>query len=255
VCLVVFAHDAHPRYRLVLGANRDEFHARPADALAEWPDAPGVFGGRDLQAGGTWLGVTWTGRWAAVTNFRDPEETAGRPASRGHLVSEFLTGRRPAREYLESLRPRLHEFSGFNLLVSDDSGTFWMSNRSVPRTPVTPLGRGLYGLSNHLLDTPWPKVERGKDGLRRLLQSSGVLPPTELLDLLLDRTRAADHELPDTGVGRDLERALSSPFIFTPEYGTRASSALLISASGEISVAERTFAPDGTLVGERLVQI
>jgi uncharacterized protein with NRDE domain len=253
MCLVLLAHEAHPRYRLVVGANRDEFYARPTQPAGWWPDAPGVLAGRDLREGGSWMGVTREGRWAAVTNYREsPPQRAGAP-SRGELVGDYLRGDESPGAYLARLRPRAQRYSGFNLLVGEPGTLHWTSNRSVEPSPGRPLSPGVYGLSNHLLDTPWPKVERGKRALQALLRSPD-LEPAPLLDLLLDRTFAADHDLPDTGVGLDLERALSSMFIVSPDYGTRSSTALLIDHDGHGLLVERGYHPGSAEWEERSYQ-
>jgi uncharacterized protein with NRDE domain len=244
MCLILLAHRAHPAYPLVLASNRDELYARPAAPAAVWPDAPRVLAGRDLRGGGTWMGVTRDGRWAALTNHRDPRaERAGAP-SRGELVSDYLRGSLPPAEYLARLRPRAPEYNGFNLLLGDAGSALWFSNRA--GHAGEPLRPGVHGLSNALLDTPWPKVRRGRRELARLLDDSGEPDPDHLLDVLLDRAYAADHLLPDTGVGMEWERALSASFIATPDYGTRASTALLIDHEGGILLVERTFAPGST---------
>lgn len=237
MCLILFAHSAHPRYSLVLAANRDEFFERPTRAAHWWEDAPEVLAGRDLRGGGSWMGVTRSGRWAAVTNFREMSSIRADAPSRGALVSDFLRGDLPPERYLSELQPRAGAFNGFNLLVGDASGAWWLSNHGAGVVPVSP---GVHGLSNHLLDTPWPKVERGRRELERVLASP---EPDIILDLLLDRTLAADHLLPDTGVGQALERELSASFILTPDYGTRSSTALLISHDGTVLLRERTFRP------------
>jgi len=261
MCLILFAHRAHPRYRLVLAANRDEFHDRPSVAAAEWEDAPGVFGGRDLRSGGTWLGVTSTGRWSAVTNYRDPSEFGRSGPSRGRLVADFLRSDATGEAYLEEVVREAHRYPGFNLLVGDGRDVFWTSNRlpraaeSAGHPPYHRLAAGVYGLSNHLLDTPWPKVERGRGGLSRLLEAADEPGPGTLLHLLMDRAVAADTDLPATGVPLDLERALSAPFITLPDYGTRASSALLIGTDASILLAERRFDGRGAAGGETLVRV
>lgn len=243
MCLILFAYRAHPEYRLVLAANRDEFHDRPAAPADFWGDAPDVLAGRDLRGGGSWLGVTRSGRFAAVTNYRDPRELlAPRSApSRGELVSGFLRGSDSPAEYLDALSSRAAEYNGFNLLVGDRDALYWFSNRS-GAAPVR-LEPGVYGLSNHLLDTPWPKVVRGRAALRDALAAAAPLDVEPLFRLLADRAPAADRELPDTGVGVERERLLSSPFIASPDYGTRASTVLLVRADGAARLVERTFSP------------
>lgn len=243
MCLILVGHDSHPDYRLVLAANRDEFYDRPTAPACRWAEAPHVLAGRDLRGGGTWLGVTDDGRWAALTNYRDPAEIGRAGPSRGHLVADYLRGTEAPERYAEGIERSMHELSGFNLLVGDAAGAWWISNRAPG--PAAPLEPGVHGISNALLDTPWPKVVRGKREMERLL-SPGMVPDRAcLLRLLLDRTEAADHELPATGVSHDLERALSSAFIATPGYGTRSSTVLLISRTGRIELVERTHAPIG----------
>ena len=259
MCLILFAHDVHPEFALVLAANRDEFHDRPTAPAGAWPDRPDILAGRDLRSGGTWLGVTSGGRWAAVTNVREGTEQRPDSVSRGHLVADFLESAADPMGYAEALAARMDEYNGFNLLVGLGEDAVWLSNRLRPTSndgarPVR-LTAGIYGVSNHLLDTPWPKVTRGKLELERLLQPGKELTTDGLLSLLLDRAYAADHQLPDTGVPRDLERALSSAFITTPDYGTRSSSALLIRRNGRVNFAERRFDAAGAAIGEDRFEI
>jgi uncharacterized protein with NRDE domain len=264
MCLIVFAHQVHRRYSLVLAANRDEFHARPTAAAAEWEDWPGIFGGRDLLSGGTWLGVTRTGRWAALTNFRDPREFGHSGPSRGDLVARFLGSSSSPGEYLQQVLPEFDRYAGFNLLLGAEGRLFWTSNRWPGETdPDSPpherrfreLEPGIYGLSNDLLDTPWPKVERGKREITKLLRSDSRIGTEMLMELLMERTRAADHELPSTGVELEMERALSSLFISLPEYGTRSSSALLLERDGALLLAERRFDATGAVTGESRIEL
>lgn len=251
MCLILLAHRVHPDFPLVFAANRDEFYARPTAPAGWWEDAAEVLAGRDLRAGGTWMGVTRGGRWAAVTNYRDFRlEGAERPGgrSRGELVSGFLLGDDAPEEYIRGLQERAVEYNGFNLLVAAGDSLWYFSNRGGAPEELEP---GVYGLSNHLLDTPWPKVVRGKRALAALLQEGYLLPPDPLFEILAGSDPAPDAELPDTGVGRDLERALSSLFIVTPVYGTRASTVLLISRAGMATFVERSFAA-GAQRGEEI---
>lgn len=240
MCLILLAHDAHPRYRLVVAANRDEFHERPAAPARWWDDAPGVLAGRDLRGGGTWMGVTRTGRFAAVTNYRDTAPPAPDAPSRGRLPGGFLAGDDEPEAYLRALAPRADRFAGFNLLVGDADSLWYFGNRGGEARPLEP---GVYGLSNALLDTPWPKTERGKAGLREALAGGGEVDPEALFRLLWDAEPAPDAQLPDTGVGIERERMLSSPFIRGPEYGTRASTVLLVERAGAVRLVERTVVP------------
>ncbi len=238
MCLILFAYNIHPVYRLVLGANRDEFFSRPAAPLSFWHDRPDILAGRDLKNMGTWLGITRSGRLAAITNFRDPCTLKEKAPSRGLLVSDFLKASIPAPDYLERIRKTGRDYNGFNLIVSDLSGIYHYSNRSDKIQALTP---GLYGLSNHLLDTPWPKVETGKKGLDSIIRQNRHISDKTIIALLADRRRFADETLPDTGMGLEWERRLSTIFIAGREYGTRSSSVLLLEKSGKISFTEQTF--------------
>lgn len=242
MCLIVFALEARADLPLVIAANRDEFYARPTVPAAPWPDAPHVIAGRDLQAGGTWLGITTGGRWAAVTNFREPQQKRPGAPSRGRLVADFLLGDLSPAEYVESIRPRAHEYAGFNLLVGELASVRWFSNRGDGH-PLNgaELPPGIYGLSNHLLDTPWPKVVESKRDLEEALAAGAA--PDELMQLLLDRTLAAEADLPQTGVPRDLERALSARFIAGVDYGTRCSTVIRVERDGHVLLLERLFLP------------
>jgi uncharacterized protein with NRDE domain len=241
MCLVLLDLHTHAAYPLTVAANRDESYARPAAPAAWWPDAPGVLAGRDLLGGGTWMGVARDGRWAAVTNVREPA-VPRRPAapSRGALVAGFLRGSAPPERYAAAIASRAGEWNGFNLLVGDAEGAWWLSNRGPGVVRVEP---GAHGVSNALLDTPWPKVVCGRGDVRRIVDGAPESVEEELFRALALRDPAPDAELPDTGVGREMERALSPPFIATPGYGTRASTVLRIGASGEVTFAERTIDP------------
>ncbi len=247
VCLLLLAHGVDPGRHLLVVANRDEFHARPAAPAAFWEDAPGVLAGRDLSAGGTWLGVTRAGRFAALTNYRDPAGHDPRARSRGVLVSGFLKGSGGPEEYLRSVAAEEARYNGFNLLAGSP-GDLWLFESRTGR--LKRLGPGVFALSNALLDTPWPKVERARRAFRLLLERRpGEATPEELLALLADRTVAPDEELPFTGVGIEWERVLAPAFIVTPEYGTRTSTAVLFGADGGIDLVERTFGTGGEVAG------
>jgi len=243
MCLIVFAwRPGHPM-PLVLAANRDEFYARPSLPLAIWPEAPGVHGGRDLEAGGTWLGIGPGGRFAALTNIRDPAQPAGR-RSRGELPAAFLRGSLSPEAYLTQVAAQAQEYSGFNLLAGTAEALWYYHARE--RTPRA-LPAGLYGLSNACLDSPWPKLRKAKAALADCLDA----PEAErLLALLHDCRPAADTELPDTGIGLASERLLSSIFIASAHYGTRASTALIVAADGSRQLVERSYGPHGAQLGE-----
>lgn len=240
MCFIVLAYEQHPRYRLVLATNRDEFYARPTAPVAYWTDAPYLLAGRDLQGGGTWLGVTRTGRLAALTNYREPGVTLPDAPTRGALVADFLTGTQAPSAYLEDVRRRADRYHGFNLLVGDTQELYYFGNRAAG---IRALAPGLYGLSNHLLDTPWPKIVRGTKALAATLDAD-VIDPETLFAFLVDARQAPDQDLPETGVGVARERALSSIFIESPNYGTRASTIVLMDEEGHVAFIERTYAPN-----------
>lgn len=237
MCLILFAWKMHQNFPLVLAANRDEFYERPSAPADFWDDAPDLLAGRDLRDGGTWLGITRGGRVAALTNYRDPASLKIRAPSRGMLVSDYLRGRENPGAYLGRIAPEADRFNGFNLLVGDPDELFCFSNRGAREL----LQPGIYGLSNRLLDTPWPKVVQGKRVLKALLQGEKGLPPEALFALLADRTRSPEGRLPDTGVGLEWERLLSPLFIESPAYGTRSSTVLLIDRNGSVTFIERVF--------------
>lgn len=240
MCIILFAYNCRPGHPLVLLANRDEFYERPASPAEFWKDFSEIYAGRDLVGGGTWLGVNRSGRFAAVTNYRDPRVQAG-TVSRGNLTADFLKGQMPAEEYLTDVKKRASDFSGFNLLVgemnTETNELYYFSNLE---NLIRKLAPGIYGLSNHLLDTPWPKVVKGKEQLRKLLKQV-ELEKEEFLKLLADDTLAADAELPDTGIGYEREKLLSSVFIKAPGYGTRCSTILTFDDEFKFDFEERTF--------------
>ncbi len=238
MCLILLAYRAHPGYKLVVAANRDEFYDRPTAPLAFWDDAPEVLAGRDLKAGGTWLGITRNGRFAALTNYRDPARASPDAPSRGRLVGTCLRAVESARAALERLVAQAGAYNGFNLLLGDGEGLFYYSNLTGEYRALEP---GLYGLSNHLLDTPWPKLRRGLAALRRALDQRPDPNPDDLLPLLTDRTPASDNELPNTGVSLEWERWLSPIFIEAPGYGTRSSTVLLVNDAGCARMVEMTW--------------
>ena len=238
MCLILFFHGMHPKYQLALAANRDEYYTRPTQPLTFWDDGTGILAGRDLKNHGTWLGVTRTGRIAAITNYRDPKSLKENAPSRGLLVSSFLAGKTSPINYLEDLQKIGHRYNGFNLLAGDYSGLYYYSNRGNRIQQIEP---GLYGLSNHLLDTPWPKVEKGKADFKALLDTKKDINLENIYDLLQDRSYPPDDRLPDTGVGLEAERLLAPLFIANSVYGTRSSSIVLMERTGKVIFAEKTF--------------
>ena len=247
MCLIVFAWRPGHAQPLVVAANRDEFYARPAKPLAQWVDAPQVFAGRDLEAGGTWLGVGANGRFAALTNIREPHKPPSR-RSRGELVSDFLSGNQSIGEYFADVGRRSVEYAGFNLLLGTGD-QLWHYNS----WDVAPqlLEAGIYGVSNAGLDTPWPKLLKAKAALAEIINDP---QPQALLALLNDRQTAPFSDLPDTGVGLATESLLSSVFISSPSYGTRASTALIVNADGSRLMVEHSFGPLGGRLGEVKIQ-
>jgi uncharacterized protein with NRDE domain len=250
MCLLVFAWQTDPDHPLIFAGNRDERHARAALPACLWKDAPQVLGGRDLEAGGTWLGVTLAGRFAVVTNYREGLAPPKEKLSRGALASVFLMGDMGASGYLDSIRRHKDEYGAFSLIVGDRRELHYYSNRGDAGGPITP---GIHGLSNHLLDTPWPKVALSNTRLAALLEQQS---PTSdaLFKLLSDRAPAPETALPDTGIGRELERRVSAAFVVNPEYGTRCSTAIRLHRDGGLHFAERRFTPAGETVETRYFQ-
>lgn len=240
MCFIVLAHRIHPRYRLVFASNRDEFYERPTAPASFWDEAPQVLAGRDLKGGGTWMGLTRMGRFAALTNHRDLHNLKEDAPTRGALVADFLTGDEQPMAYLEALAPEADRYNGFNLLVGNAHDLYSFSNVDPVIRKLTP---GLYGLSNAVLDTPWPKVERGKEKLQAWLQAEEI-DEEALLDLLADTQTAPDAALPDTGIGQAWERLLSSIFIESESYGTRASTIVLIDYDDQVTFIERQAGPE-----------
>ena len=241
MCTLLFAYDVDPGHRLVVAANRDEYYGRPTAPLSRWSDRQSVIAGRDLEGGGTWMGLTRSGRWAALTNVRIPGEAPG-ARSRGELVVDFLEGAGggSAMSYLQALSRGEDVYGGFNLVVADPSGVYYWSNRAgAPPSAVAP---GIHGISNAGLDTPWPKVERGKAALAAMIER-GAVTTENLLELLSDRQGYADAALPDTGVGIVVERALAPLLVAMPGYGTRSSTALLVGRDRRASISELTVEP------------
>lgn len=236
MCLILLAYRKDPRYPLVLCANRDELYDRPTVEANFWSDHPEVLAGRDLTHDGTWLGITKTGRWSALSNYREPGNTQTRPMSRGVLVRNFLIGTESPEGYAKLVQSQVHQFNGFNLLVGDVNQVVYMSNRMEGYQILTP---GLYGLSNHLLDTPWHKVTRGKQALDFVLKANSV-KIAALLSILDDQT-PADHDFPDTGLTLGTEKLLSPIFIKSEKYGTRSSTAIQVDANDQVTFVERAF--------------
>ena len=254
MCLILFAFKASAEYPLVVAGNRDEAYARPTATAAFWQDHPHIYAGRDLELGGTWMGLTRGGRFAAVTNFRDgyPNGKGAAPRSRGDLAGGFLTSDRDAHAYLDTIATRQKEYAGFSTLAGDLDALWYFSNYSKAVEAVTP---GVHGLSNHLLDTPWPKVVDGRAELTTLLAPEAAADAQTLREklfaLLADRSVAPEHQLPNTGIGIAREKQLGPKFIARDNrYGTRASTVIIVNRHGEVTYAERSFGGHGVFHGE-----
>jgi uncharacterized protein with NRDE domain len=249
MCLLVLAWEAHPRYRLVVAANRDEFHERPTAPAAKWPPPDDIIAGRDLRAGGTWLAMDRARRFGVITNFRELQRPDPNAPSRGSLIPNYLRGQGGPEQYLAKLEPRARDYSGFNLLLADGESLWYASNRAEPF--ARPLPPGVYGLSNERLDTPWPKLRRVRRRFDPWLASAKEGSKEELFAILADTTQAGvDEQLPKTGLSPEWEQLLSSPFVLNEGYGTRCSTVVLLERTGVMSLSERRFNPEGLAVGE-----
>jgi uncharacterized protein with NRDE domain len=237
MCLIFLSLHHHQNYKLIIAANRDEFYQRQTAPADFWTDHPTIVGGRDLEASGTWMAMNKNRRISMVTNYRDLNNLKQQAPSRGALVSEYLIGNDSPETYLKNIQPRAADYNGFNLLVGNSHELYYLSNY---REGVHRLEHGIYGLSNALLDTPWPKVARGKQNFEQVLKAA-VVDPHALFDLLRDEERAPDEKLPDTGIGLERERMLSSMFIKSPNYGTRCSTVLLIDKQDRVTYTERVY--------------
>lgn len=247
MCLVVFAVEPDDAHVLLLAGNRDEFHGRPTQSLAWWDDRPGIVGGRDAQAGGTWLAASRHGRFATVTNSRDAQPPAPGLRSRGLLVTDFLESSSDPVEFLADIDGA--EYAGFNLVLSDGVSVAYGSNRGAePRR----LERGVYAVSNAVLDTPWHKVEYARSAFRDLL-AAGIPGDDELMRLLSDERRAPIDSVDPGPLPEDVAHAVTAPFIVTPDYGTRCTSVVRLGARGDISIVERRFDARGRAEGEDAV--
>ena len=239
MCLIFIALKHHPKYKLIVAANRDEFYDRRTASAAFWHDHPEILGGRDLEAMGTWLGITSGGRLCMVTNFRDLRNIKAHAPSRGKLVTDFLLEKSSGEAYLKRLEPKAKQFNGFSLIAGTVDSLFYLSNY---KDGIIQLNSGLFGLSNHLLETPWPKVEKGKRAIQDILKSQAV-HKNDLLKVLSDETLGDDDELPDTGVGLERERMLSPAFIKSPIYGTRSSTVIMVDYNDHVAFHERVYDP------------
>ena len=237
MCLIFFSLKTHPAYKLIVASNRDEFYNRKTAAAAFWEDHPEILGGRDLEACGTWMAMTKSGKISMLTNYRDPKNIDPLAPSRGQLVTDFLLQTLTPEEYLKTVEASGKKYNGFNLLVGNTNELCYYSNYKKGIVAIEP---GLHGLSNHLLDTPWPKITRGKEKFNSALQKKKIAPE-ELFELLYDDVRADDALLPDTGLTPDREKALSSMFIKTENYGSRCSTVVLVDQNDQVVFSERVY--------------
>lgn len=244
MCLIALSFGQHPEYPLILAANRDEFHARPTREAHWWPDKPDIVGGRDLQAGGTWLALQKRGRFATVTNFRDAQPPSPKHRSRGQLVTRFLECNSTPKDYLSTVEE--DAYAGFNLLVGTSDEVAYLSNREEGTRELAP---GTYGLSNALLDGPWHKVEKSRERLSALL-ASGQIDETSLMRMMDDRNKAPVAEVESSRLDFAKAHAITAPFIVMPEYGTRCTTVVLADHEGNWHFAERRFGNAGAMTGE-----
>ena len=238
MCLILIAIRSHPSYKLIIAGNRDEYHDRPTAKACFWKEAPELLAGKDLRAGGTWFGITKQGRIAGLTDYRDPALIKSHAPSRGEVVRNFLLSRKRPEDFLNGLAQRAGEYNGFNLIVGERDDYYWYSNTANRRKDLT---SGIYGLSNHLLDTPWPKVISGKKALSKLILEKKDLFPEDFFTILSDTSIAKDKDLPHTGIDLEWERTLSSTFITSPEYGTRSSTVLMITPDDHAIFVEKSY--------------
>ncbi len=237
MCLIFLSLNNHPAYKLIVAANRDEFYNRKTAAAHYWKDHPTLLGGRDLEASGTWMGMTTSGKISMLTNYRDPQNIDPKAPSRGQLVSDYLIGNTTAEEYLKKIEPQGKVYNGFNLINGTVDELYYYSNYADGVQQIKP---GLHGLSNHLLDTNWPKVARGKEKLKPILAQQKI-NPEQLFEFLYNDQRAADDQLPQTGLTIERERALSSMFIKTENYGSRCSTVILVDQLNHVQFVERVY--------------
>lgn len=239
MCLIVLANNFHDKYKLIFAANRDEFYNRPTEEAKFWKDCPELLAGKDLQAGGTWMGIRKSGRFAAITNYRDMKSIKENVPTRGKLTLGFLLSDITPEEYFNKIKNDFKKYNGFNLIFGDVDNLFYISNIKSELIKIDP---GIHGLSNAFLDTKWPKVEKSKLRLEELINNNKI-SEDQLIKILDDKSFAEDENLPETGVGKDLERVLSSVFIKTEKYGTRCSTVLLVDKNNNVKFIERTFIP------------
>jgi uncharacterized protein with NRDE domain len=238
MCLNIFSYKAHPDYKLIIAANRDEFYIRKTEAAHFWSNAPTVLAGKDLEQGGTWLGITKTGKFSFLTNYRDPQSFRKDAPSRGSLVSNYLNGSDSPEAYLKSLGDTQH-YNGFNLVTGDLNEVCYFSN---VENKIRKLENGFYGVSNALLDTPWKKLVMGKNAVEAIINQNNF-SAEDLFAALHNEQKADDSELPSTGVPYEIEKLVSSMFIKSEAYGTVCSTVVLVDNKNRVQFFERTHNP------------
>ncbi len=253
MCLILFALNQHPQYKLIMAANRDEFFKRPTLDANFWIEKHSILGGRDIQSGGTWLGINKNGRFIAITNFRDPNNEKNNARSRGELSNEFLSQNLDVSTFLSDVSKNKHHYNGFNLLLSDDcfDSMYHYSNISDQSSKIID---GIHGLSNHLLDTPWPKIQSGKNYLSSIIKSESI-DMYEIIEILKSNKKAPDNLLPETGISYDLEKKLSPVFISMKGYGTRCSTVVLVNTNNELSFLEVSYDEQKRVIREQKYEL
>ena len=236
MCLIVIGYKYHPDYKLIFAANRDEFYQRPSAAADFWEGEPSLLAGRDLKEGGTWCGITKNGRFAAITNYRDMRSIKKDALSRGRIVTDFLLDISLAEDHSKNLVEGSDFYNGYGLIFGDRNDLFFFSNQT---KKLIKIKSGIHGLSNHLLDTPWFKVRKGKELFKKAIDKSDTLVD-DLFVMLSDKTISPENELPDTGLPKDIEKGISSIFVETPEYGTRSSTVILIDKKDNVTFIEKS---------------
>ncbi|NLO22503.1 MAG: NRDE family protein [Syntrophomonadaceae bacterium] len=239
MCIVLWASDCHDKYKLVVAANRDEFYQRPTLPAEFWPENPAILAGKDMKHGGTWMGITLAGGFATLTNFRDPANYNPNAPSRGHLVQEYLESTADAQSYMQKILAAGLDFNGFNLLAGTVDELYYLSNQE---RIIRPVAKGYHGLSNSLLDVPWPKVTRGLRNLAACLQKSHI-EVEDLFEMMADRHQPPDQQLPQTGVSLEMERLLAPAFVEMQDYGTRTTTVILVDRNNLVQFRERSFVP------------
>ncbi|HSP87785.1 MAG TPA: NRDE family protein [Ignavibacteriaceae bacterium] len=239
MCLIVLAYNHHPDYKLIFAANRDEFYERPTLSAHFWKNDP-ILAGKDLKEGGTWCGITKAGRFAAITNYRNIKTIKKDALSRGKIVTDYLTGTSTPELYSKGLADSANQYNGYCLIFGDETGLFFFSNQN---KKFIKIEAGIHGLSNHLLDTPWFNVKRGRELLKQAVDKKDNLVD-DLFSLLRDKTLSPDEELPETGLKKEIEKQISSVYVETPDYGTRSSTVILIDQKNNVTFIEKSLDAD-----------